>query len=121
MKRSRTDIQGMLPLTHLSFLILLTLYEEPRHGYAIIQAVQARLGSALIPGTGTFYSALKRMRREGLVEEIDPPAEVRRDDPRRRYYRPTSFGQEVLKAETARLAGLVEIGRALRLIPVEQS
>ncbi len=121
MKRSRTDILQILPLTHLSFLILLILYEEPRHGYAIIRAVEERLGGDRSPGTGTFYSALKRMRHEGLVEEIDPPTESKRDDPRRRYYRPTAFGRDVLEAEVQRLAELVETARALRLIPAEQS
>ena len=121
MTRSRSDIREMLPLTHLSFLILLALHEESRHGYAIIRAVEDRLGSEHSPGTGTFYSALKRMRREGLVEEIDPPAEIERDDPRRRYYRPTPFGRDVLAAEVARLAELVETARTLRLIPAEQS
>jgi DNA-binding PadR family transcriptional regulator len=121
MKRSRSDLQRMLPLTHLSFLILLVLHEEPRHGYAIIQAVQARLDGAPGPGTGTFYSALKRMRREGLVEEIAPPVETGRDDPRRRYYRPTPFGRAVLAAEVRRLAALVEVARALRLVPAERS
>ncbi len=121
MTRNRSDILQMLPLTHLSYLILLILHEEARHGYAIIQAVEARLGSERSPGTGTFYTALKRMRREGLVEEIDPPAEVRRDDSRRRYYRPTLFGREVLAAETVRLAELVETARSLCLIPARQS
>jgi DNA-binding PadR family transcriptional regulator len=121
MKRSRSDIQELLPLTHLSLLILLVLHEEPRHGYAIIQAVQARLGNGLSPVTGTFYSALKRMRREGLVEEIDPPVEAGRDDPRRRYYRPTPFGRDVLATEVRRLAALVEVARALRLVPAERS
>jgi len=121
MTSRRSDILRMLPLTPLSFQILLALHEEDRHGYAIIRAVEDRLGPANSPGTGTFYSALKRMRREGLVEEIDPPPELKRDDSRRRYYRPTSFGREVLSAGVARLAELIETARALELTPAEQS
>ena len=121
MPRKRTDIVEMLPLTPLSFLILLALYEEPRHGYAIIRAVQNRPGSLINPGTGTFYSALKRMRREGLLEETVAPVDADTDDARRRYYRLTPFGQNVLEAEAERLASLVESARSLRVLPVEQA
>ena len=121
MPRKRIDVVEMLPLTPLSFLILLALHEEPRHGYAIIRAVQSRPGSLLNPGTGTFYSALKRMRREGLLEETAAPAEADNDDARRRYYRLTPFGQGVLEAEAGRLASLVASARALRVLPAEQA
>jgi DNA-binding PadR family transcriptional regulator len=121
MPRSRRDVTEMLPLTHLSFLILLSLHEESRHGYAIIGKVQERLGSVLSPGTGTFYSALKRMRREGLVEETVAPADVDNEDARRRYYRLTPFGRDVLTAEAERLASLVATARELRVLPVERS
>lgn len=47
------------------FHILLSLVDGPRHGYGIIQVVEARTGGAFTIGSGTLYSALKRMESDG--------------------------------------------------------
>ena len=101
-----------LPLTHLSFHVLLALAGGDRHGYGIIKAVKEGSG-VLNPGTGTFYSALKRMEEEGLVTEVPPPAISDSEDSRRRYYGVTRLGREVLAAETSRLEALVRESRRL--------
>ncbi|MHA6785071.1 PadR family transcriptional regulator [Pseudonocardia saturnea] len=48
---------------HLDGLILAVLEEGPRHGYAIIEALQSRSGGALDLPTGTVYPALRRLER----------------------------------------------------------
>jgi PadR family transcriptional regulator, regulatory protein PadR len=48
-------------------LILAVLEDGPRHGYAIIEALQARSGGALDLPTGTVYPALRRLERAGLL------------------------------------------------------
>src|SRR5256885_15956354 len=53
---------------HLDALLLAVLDDEPRHGYAIIEALQERSGGVLALPTGTVYPALRRMERAGLVE-----------------------------------------------------
>ena len=103
-----------LPLTPISFEILLALLQGDLHGYAILQAVESRLTGKLPLRTGTIYRALARLMDEGLIERSGGVAEK---DPRRRYYRITPYGRETAKAEARRLADQVEAARAHRLLP----
>jgi DNA-binding PadR family transcriptional regulator len=64
---------------------------------------------------GTLYSTLGKMLDSGLVEEV--ASDLRDDDSRRRYYRVTTFGREVARAEAARLERLVGLARKRRLLP----
>ncbi len=106
---------SLLPLTPISFEILLALLDGERHGYAILQAVEARLGAALPLRTGTVYRALARLLDEELIDRSG--REGSGDDPRRRYYRITAHGSSVAKAEARRLADQVAAARAHRLLP----
>lgn len=99
-------MDDQLPLTPLSFHILLALADRPLHGYGIIKRMQERPDRAIDPRTGSFYAALRRMSEGGLVEEVDPPKGELGVDRRRRYYGPTPVGMRVLAAEAERLAGL---------------
>ena len=103
-----------LPLTPISFEILLALLDGERHGYAILQAVEARLAATLPLRTGTVYRALARLLDEELIERSDRESG---DDPRRRYYRITTHGRAIAKAEARRLADQVAAARAHRLLP----
>jgi DNA-binding PadR family transcriptional regulator len=105
---------SLLPLTPISFEILLALMPGDAHGYAILQAVEERLAGKLPLRTGTMYRALARLMDEGLIERTDAADE---DDERRRYYRITAHGRDVAKAEARRLADQVEAARAHRLLP----
>jgi DNA-binding PadR family transcriptional regulator len=101
------------PLSEQLFQILLSLVDEPRHGYGIIQDVASRTGVTL--GAGTLYSAIKRIRGWGWVEEVDAPGAD--DDPRRRYYGITREGRGVARAEARRLEALVRDARAKNVLP----
>ena len=106
-----------LPLPPATFHILLSLAEEDRHGYAILQDVARRTRGAVKLGPGTLYRSIQRMLEQGLVEETRerPAPEV--DDERRRYYRITPRGTAVARAEARRLASLVELARSSGLVP----
>ena len=112
MATTSPDPAGFLPLTHLSFQILLVLADEDRHGYGIIKEVARRTDGAIRPATGTLYAAVQRLMDDGVIEESpwrpDAPEE---DDERRRYYRLTDFGRAVARAETARLAGVLAVAQ----------
>jgi DNA-binding MarR family transcriptional regulator len=97
------------PLTPSVFHILLSLAEEERHGYGIMQDVAQQTGGALQLGPGTLYGCLKRMVAAGLVEESDERPDPALDDERRRYYRMTPLGRRVVRAEAQRLAGAVTV------------
>ena len=52
---------------HLDGMILSVLEHEPLHGYAVMEALQARSGGALDLPTGTVYPALRRLERAALL------------------------------------------------------
>ena len=104
-----------LPLTPISFEILLALLDGARHGYAILQSVETRAAGVLPMRTGTVYRALARLMEEGLIDRSTAVAEA--DDERRRYYRITAHGRSVARAEARRLADQVDAARAHRLLP----
>jgi DNA-binding PadR family transcriptional regulator len=106
--------ESLLPLTPISFEILLALSDEDRHGCAILQAVEARLGARLPLRTGTMYRALARLLDEGLIDEVPGAPD---DDARRRTYRITTEGRRIARADAERLADQVEAARARRLLP----
>ena len=97
------------------FHILLSLADRPRHGYGILLDVEDRTGGGLVLGTGTLYSAIKRIRGWGWVEEVDAPGAD--EDPRRRYYGITREGRRVARAEARRLEALVRDARAKDVLP----
>lgn len=113
-RRDAPDPLSFLPLTPVVFEILLSLADEERHGYSIIREVGARTGAPLRPGT--LYRALGRLLDDGLVEELDERPDPGLDDERRRYYRMTTLGREVARAEARRLQDQVAHARARRLL-----
>lgn len=102
-------------VTPLTYHILMALADEPRHGYAIIKEIEARLGADAAPSTAALYLALQRMEQDELVEEA--PQRSADDDARRRYYRLTRAGRAVAVRESGRLAELVNIARDKKLLP----
>jgi len=110
-------IVAMLPLLPATFHILVALADEDRHGYAIIQDVAARTDGAIRLSPGTLYRSIQRMLEDGLIVESDERPSPEDDDERRRYYRLTTLGTAVAKAEAARLMDLVRMARARGLAP----
>jgi len=117
MSPDRTEIEALLPLPPATFHILLALVDQERHGYAIIQDVEARTDGELRLSAGTLYRSVARMVEQGLIVEVLKRPAARVDDERRRYYRITPFGTAVARAEMARLSRLVRLARARGLTP----
>ena len=107
----------MLPLPPATFHILVALADDDRHGYAVIQDIAARTGGELKLSAGTLYRSIHRMLEQGLIVETHQRPAPELDDERRRYYRITSFGTAVARAEARRLAQLVKMARARGLAP----
>jgi DNA-binding PadR family transcriptional regulator len=84
-------------------LILTSLADGPRHGYALVQDIEAFAGVTL--GPGTLYGAISRLERRGLIEAVGP-------DGRRRPYRLTAAGTEELGSTLSELRTLVDEGTA---------
>lgn len=94
------------PLQPRDLLILSALARGALHGYGIIKRVEEDSGPLLDPGN--LYRVLRRMRRDGWVEEIaDDQVDAGDGDDRRRVYRLTPRGRAVLREEVERLEGLL--------------
>ena len=116
MRTEPDAVDELLPLPPATFHVLLALAGEDRHGYAIIQDVEARTSGELRLSAGTLYRSLARMVEQGLIVEV-AKRRTAADDERRRYYRVTPFGTAVARAEMRRLTQLVRLARATGLTP----
>jgi DNA-binding PadR family transcriptional regulator len=113
---SRRDPADYLPLTPAMFHVLVAIADEHRHGYAIIKDVSGRTDGKVELGTGTLYGIVKRLLADGLAEESSRRGPAHSDDPRRRYYKLTPFGRQVVAAETDRLEAMVASARSTRML-----
>ncbi len=121
MRHSPDEIAALLPLPSATFHILLAVAQQDLHGYAIIQDVEERTGGQLRLSPGTLYRSIQRMLEQGLIVEVRERPAAGDDDERRRYYRLTDFGQQVLKAEVRRISRMVSVAQKKRLIPKTRS
>src|SRR5690242_2642150 len=95
--------------TEPTLLVLTSLADGAKHGYAITADIAEQVGVTL--GPGTLYAALARLEQRGLIEGL--PAEGRR-----RPYQLTAAGVAELSAQATRMQRLaaLSLGR-LRLDP----
>jgi len=103
--------EELLPLRPVELQILVALGSRPRHGYGILQDAEERGEGGAVPGLATLYRALRRLDGQGLIETCEAPEddeEAVKDPERRRYFRLTRPGRQVLEAEVARLRRLVD-------------
>jgi DNA-binding PadR family transcriptional regulator len=110
------DLRKRLPLSPAAFCILLALKDGEKHGYAILREVAEQSAHAVKLLPGTLYNLLKRMLDDGWIEELEQPSDSIPNDERRRYYRLTGIGEEVVRLEAERLAGLVRAARKRGLL-----
>ncbi|HUA01210.1 MAG TPA: PadR family transcriptional regulator [Candidatus Aquilonibacter sp.] len=106
----KDDLKKLLPLAPAALHILLSLAAEDRHGYGILQEVARQSRGQYELGPGTLYDNLEKLMRRGLVN--DAPRRAASEDPRRRYYRLTSFGRRVLAADLERLRAVLKEAKA---------
>lgn len=84
-----------------SLLVLASLAEGPKHGYAITQDVHCETGVRL--GPGTLYGAISRLEERGLIEALPP-------EQRRRPYRLTAAGEQVLADMARKVRQVADLG-----------
>jgi PadR family transcriptional regulator PadR len=112
MRTDRVRIDAYLPLRPVEFDILLSLSRGARHGYGIIQDIEARR-DATVPDIGTMYRALARLSEQNLIEGA---AAREGTDERRINYRITALGTRVARAEARRLDALAQAARLTGLL-----
>jgi DNA-binding PadR family transcriptional regulator len=116
MNSTSRQAEEMLPLTPAVLHILLALVDGERHGYGIMQEVTKRAGGQVKMGPGTLYGSIKRMLADGVIEEAGERPDPALDDERRRYYRLTSLGLRVMRAELLRLQQIVRLAQAKQVM-----
>lgn len=121
MTKENPEPESFLPLRPSVFHILLALSDGDLHGYGIMQEVSEHTGGQIRLGPGTLYGAIKRLLGSRLIVETDERPDPELDDERRRYYRLSDLGQQVLKAEARRISKMVSVAQNKRLIPKTRS
>jgi DNA-binding PadR family transcriptional regulator len=101
---------AFLPLKPVWFHILITLAEQPAHGYAIRQEVEARTDGDVRLWPTTLYGALGQLQAASLIDEVE--GDTSDAAVPRRTYKLTALGRQVLVAETQRLKTLLDLARA---------
>jgi DNA-binding PadR family transcriptional regulator len=129
MSKTAANPKDFLPLTPISFHILLALSDHSHHGYGLLKEVKQMTGGKVKLSTGTLYNAINRLLKARLImvvsKESSQPAGAssdndlmnldKRDEPElTRYYRITGLGQRTLEAELQRID---EIARPARPQP----
>ncbi len=104
------------PLPSAAFQILLSLAGEDLHGYGIMRQVADQTEGRTRLGPGTLYSSIQSLLEEKFIEEIEPREDARLGQERRRYYRLTSAGRKLARSEAERLAGLLRVARAKKIL-----
>lgn len=87
-----------VPMTETGFYILFCLQEE-MHGYSITQRVKKMTNGEVVISPGTMYGSLSKMEKDGLIQFV-------REEEKRKLYRITDLGQEVLTTELKRIERL---------------
>lgn len=87
-----------VPMTETGFYILYCL-QTPQHGYGISQQVKEMTGGAVTISAGTMYGTLSKMEKDGLIHFCH-------EEEKRKLYRITELGMEILSAEIRRIERL---------------
>lgn len=94
-------------MTETTYYILLSLY-QPRHGYGIMQMTESLSGGRVKLAAGTLYGALGALCEKGWIIQL--PVE---SGSRRKEYKLTELGREILKKELERLQRMVADGQSV--------
>jgi DNA-binding PadR family transcriptional regulator len=100
------ETETNLPLTEVTYFILLSLAPGPKHGYAIMKDVRFMSKGRVSLSTGTLYGALPRLLEQGWISRVEAPA-GKRPGRQRKLYQLTPVGQQLLEAEVSRLDSLL--------------
>jgi DNA-binding PadR family transcriptional regulator len=85
-----------------ALLILISLADGPKHGYAMTEDIAALANVRL--GPGTLYGAIARLDARGLIEAVKSPD-------RRNPYRITALGERALALRLSTLEAVARAGR----------
>src|SRR6185503_11351219 len=103
------------PLPAAAFQILMSLADVDLHGYEIMRRVEEQTDGRTRLGPGTLYSSIQALLEAGFIAEVTPTTRTVSDE-RRRYYRLTAEGRRVCRAEAEKLADVLRVARARKIL-----
>ena len=101
-KQSDEELDDFGRFAEPALMILISLADGPKHGYAMTDDIEQLAGARL--GPGTLYGAITRLEGRGLIQRLD-------SDDRRNPYRLTALGEKALRARLASLQAITRIGQ----------
>lgn len=104
------DATATTPLTEPVLLILLSLADKPRHGYALMKDIEILSNGRVRLSTGTLYGALRRLLEDAWIERFTQKDTTRE----KQAYKLTPSGRKQLRLELARIKQLTQAA-AMRL------
>lgn len=105
---SRHNAEEGKPLTEPILLILASLADRPRHGYALMKDIEALSGGRVRLSTGTLYGALRRLLEAGWIEHFEQKDTSRE----KQAYRLTVQGRRRLRTDLDRMKQLTRAASA---------
>jgi DNA-binding PadR family transcriptional regulator len=101
-RRDQIDFDEFGRFGEPALLILISLADGPKHGYAVTEDIAAF--AAVRFGPGTLYAAIARLEARGLINALD--AEERRNP-----YELTAVGEKALRARLASIQAVARVGQ----------
>ena len=96
------------PMTEPVLLILTSLADQPRHGYALLKDIESLSGGRVRMSTGTLFGALRRLLDDGWIERFESEDTSRQ----KQAYRLAGLGRRQLQQELERMKQLTRAGLA---------
>ncbi|MDD7306375.1 MAG: PadR family transcriptional regulator [Peptoniphilaceae bacterium] len=101
------NLMDEIPLTETAYLVLLTM-TKPNHGYGVMQDVEKLTNGRVVFGPGTLYGAINNLEKKGWIE-----LDFNDKKNRKKIYKITEVGKQILNLELERMDNLVKISRNL--------
>jgi DNA-binding PadR family transcriptional regulator len=104
------------PLPAAAFQILMSLADHDLHGYEIMRRVEEQTDGRTRMGPGTLYSSIQTLLDAGYIAEVASRSDERLNESRRRYYHLTAAGCKAARDEAERLADVLRVARAKKIL-----
>jgi DNA-binding PadR family transcriptional regulator len=105
---TRAERSEPKPLTEAVLLILMSLADQPRHGYALLKDIETLSHGRVRMSTGTLFGALRRLLEDRWIKRFEQ-ADTSRE---KQAYRLTTAGRKQLELELDRMTQLTRAGIA---------
>src|SRR6202167_1607000 len=105
---TQADAAEPKALTEPVLMILVSLADQPRHGYALLKDMESLSGGRVRLSTGTLFGALRRLLEDGWIERFEQEDTARQ----KQAYRLTAAGRKQLQVELDRMKQLTRAGFA---------